>query len=142
MTTNKKVKKENKDKKVNKKDIKKKTSFVSYLKEKIIQNNLIETKDKIFEFYQYRMSMVLSKRYNTEKSIDFLLRDLIGCRDQGLIISECIDEAIGRGWLTPKPSYFKNNNFNNKKSISEINQAAGESWLAKRAAARAEGRIE
>lgn len=81
----------------------------TYLQEQINQHNFIETKDTIFEFYQYRMSMPVKDRYQTEKGIDYLFKDLNGCRKAGLIVSECLDEAIGRGWKTPKPSYFKNN---------------------------------
>lgn len=91
-----------------KKDIKKK-SFSKYLYQKIIENNLIENKDKIFEFYQYRMDMQKSDQYKSEKGIDFLFKDLTGCRSKGFVLSDCIDEAIGRGWKTPKPDYFKNN---------------------------------
>lgn len=104
---------------------KKNTSFKKYLKEKIIQNNLIESKNIIFEFYNYRMSMIVSKRYKTEKGIDGLITDLNGCRDAGMIISECIEKALQKEWLTPDPSYFKkNNNSFQKLSLADHNKQA------------------
>lgn len=96
-----------KESKVNKTKVK--TTFKKYIQEKIIQHNFIETKDKIFEFYLYRMSMPAQNRYKTEKGINGLFRDLNGCRKAGLIVSECLEEAMEREWKTPNPSYFKNN---------------------------------
>ena len=59
-----------------------------------------------------------------------------GCRDAGLIVSDCLDIAMERPWLTPDPSYFKNNGFNNKK------KDGGLEWLQKRQEARERGDIE
>ncbi|MCP5006888.1 MAG: hypothetical protein GY941_23520 [Planctomycetes bacterium] len=111
----------------------KKDSLSDYLKDMIINNNFIEIKNKIFEFYKYRQSMPKAKRYKTEAGINMLFKDLNGCRDRGLIVSECIDEAIGRDWLTPKPDYFKNT-----KPINGNTETAGDRWLRKRRAARGE----
>jgi len=98
---------------VNESDNKKtKKSFKKYLEQKIIQNNMIETKDKIFEFYNYRMNEKIKGKkqpYSTEKGIDGLFVALSGCRKSGLIISECLDKAMQDEWLKPDPSYFKNN---------------------------------
>ena len=129
-------------KELKRKDTKKK-SLIPYLQEKIIENNLIETKDKIFEFYNYRNTNFTKKdHYNTDLKINGLFRHVVGCRKAGLIISECLDIAMESGWKTPNPEYFRNNKPHNNKSVSEINQAAGDSWLAKRKAARAAGRIK
>lgn len=80
-----------------------------YLQEKIIENNFIEIKDKIFEFFNYRMAMNKKGQYKTEKAINGLFRSLNGCREANMIPSECLEEAMERDWLTPDPSYFKNN---------------------------------
>jgi len=101
----------------NNKDIK--SLLSDYLQEKIIQNNLIETKDKIFEFYNYRNSNFPKKdHYNTELKINGLFRHLAGCRDVGLIVSECIDISMESGWKTPNPDYFKKNNNNKQQGNS------------------------
>jgi len=96
-----------------KKKIKKK-SFSVYLQEKIIQHDFVKDKDKIFEFYNYRMEMPVAKRYKTEKGIDGLISDLIGCRENGLIIFDCIEKTMQRNWQAPDHSYF-----NNKKGITK-----------------------
>jgi hypothetical protein len=120
LTPNKKVKKDNKGNKV------KKSTLTDYLQEKIIQNNLIETKDKIFEFFNYRNSTFTKKdRYDTELKLNGLFRHLIGCRDAGLITSECIDITMESGWKTPNPDYFKkNNNKQQGNSRSDRNKQA------------------
>lgn len=90
----------------------KKETFLLYLEQKIIQNNMIETKDKIFEFFNYRMNEKIKGKkqpYSTEKGIDGLFVALSGCKKSGLIISECLDRAMQDEWLKPDPSYFKNN---------------------------------
>ena len=107
-----------------KKDIKKKDPLVDYLYLKIQENNFIETKDKIFEFYKYRQSMPKAKQYKTEAGINILFKDLNGCRDRGLIVSECIEETIGRNWLTPKPDYFKNGSVKNGYNRMDQNKQA------------------
>lgn len=98
------------------------------LKEKIIEHNFIENKDKIFEFFEYRMSMPASKRYKTKKGLNALFRDLNGCRNRGLIISDCIDEAIEREWQTPKPDYFKNKPTNGNQN-NPLQGTNAEKWL-------------
>ena len=45
-----------------------------------------------------------------------------------MIISECLDEAMEREWLTPNPEYFKNRQ--NKKNPSYAMDTSGaEAWL-------------
>lgn len=97
---------------------------------------MIESKDKILEFFEYRMALPASKRYKSTKGLNSLFRDLNGCRDKGMIISECLDEAMEREWLTPNPEYFKNNNKNNRlgnnatfKEKCERLDAAAERWI-------------
>lgn len=90
--------------------VKTKQFLTDYLKNKILENSLIENKDKIFEFFNYRNTNFPKKdRYNTELKINGLFRHLTGCRDSGLIISDCIEIAMESGWKTPNPTYFKNN---------------------------------
>ena len=94
------------------------TSFKNYLQEKIIENNFIESKDKIFEFFNYRNSNFPKKdQYNTELKINGLFRHLNGCRDDGLIISDCIEISMESGWKTPNPDYFKNKKQNNNQKF-------------------------
>jgi len=105
--------------------------FKNYLQEKIIENNFIESKDKVFEFYQYRMNMAKAKRYQTEKGINGLFRDLNGCRSAGLIITDCLEIAMERGWMSPNPSYYSTNVFdkkNNFKNKSEQNTQICKEW--------------
>lgn len=124
----------------------KKLNFEKYLYGKIIENNFIEIKDHIFEFYNWRMNDKIKGKkqpYESEKGINGLFRNLNGCRDAGFIVSDCIEIAMEKPWLTPDPSYFKNNGLDNKNmTVSEHNEAAGREWLAKRKVARAEGRIK
>ena len=100
-----------------------------YLQDKIIQNNFLETKDKIFEFFDYRNSTFPKKdHYDTEKKIDGLFRNIIGCRTSGLIASECLDIAMENGWKTPNPDYFKKNRYD-KKSIADKNKQACQDFI-------------
>lgn len=103
------------------------------IKELILENNFIESKDKIFEFFEYRMSMPASKRYKTKKGLNALFRDLNGCRDLGLIISDCLDEAMEREWQTPKPDYFKNKLTGNN-GYDQNQTSSGDEWLEYRKA--------
>ena len=94
--------------KVKKKIQKKKVCFEKYLQKKIIDHNFIETKDKIFEFYNWRMDDKIKGKkqpYESEKGIDGLFRNMCGCRKAGLIVSDCLDIAMERPWLTPDPTY-------------------------------------
>jgi hypothetical protein len=92
---------------------------------------MIETKDKIFEFFNYRNSTFTKKdRYDTELKINGLFRHLIGCRDAGLIISECLDITMESGWKTPNPDYFKNNKLNNNNKQPGMTNA--ERWVQSR----------
>ena len=108
---------------------KKKTSFKTYLQEKIIENNFIETKDLIFEFYNYRMSMPAVKRYKSEKGINGLFRNLNECRKSGLIISECLEIAMEKGWLSFESSYFKNKGKLNGKNANFTGKDTRESVI-------------
>jgi len=86
----------------------KKKPLLPYLQEKIIENNFIETKDKIFEFFEYRMAKPKREQYQTEKGINGLFRDMNKCREVGLIVSECLEISMEKGWLSPGPTYFNN----------------------------------
>ena len=108
ISTHSKVKK-SKEKKSKEKNL----SFKTYLKTKIQENNFTESEDKIFEFYNYRMDMVISKRYKNEKGINGLFRDLNNCNEAGLNIPECLEIAMEKNWMTLNPSWFKN--LNNKR---------------------------
>jgi hypothetical protein len=115
-----------------KKKIKKK-SFSAYLQQKTIENNFIEIKDKIFEFYNYRMDEKIKGKkqpYSTEKGIDGLFVSLVGCRKAGLIVSECLEKAMQNEWLKPDPSYFKNNKKSfGYKSLDEHNKEECEKFI-------------
>lgn len=131
--TNKKVNKVNKEENKDTPPLPPRPIFKKYLQEKIIENNFIESKDKIFEFYQYRMDMPKSKRYKTEKGINGLFRDLNGCRDAGLIASECLEIAMEKGWQTPGPDYFKNgSNMQNMHNGQQSGMSTGDQWIQMR----------
>jgi len=106
--------------------------FKDYLQEKIIENNFIASKDKIFEFYEYRMNMPKKKQYQSEKGINGLFRDLNGCRDAGLIITDCLEIAMEKPWMTPDPKYYGNKGpmQNNNGQQTEVD--TGEQWLQMR----------
>jgi hypothetical protein len=131
-TPNKNDKNDKNDNKEKKKTLKK-LDFTDYLQDKIIENNLFENKDKIFEFYKYRMETKIKNKkqpYNTEYGIDGLIKSLNGCRDAGMFISECIDKAMQNEWLKPDPSYFKNNKPNNNfPSRSDKNKQACQEFI-------------
>jgi len=101
-TTNKNVKKEKNDKK---KDIH--TEILDHLKFKITDTGFSDHKDKIIEFYKYRMNKPKKEQYRTTKGIDGLFRDLINCQKSGLNLIECMDIAMEKEWLTPDVKYFK-----------------------------------
>jgi len=107
-----------------------KNTLKIYLQEKIIQNNFIETKDKIFEFFNYRNSEFPKKdHYTTERKINGLFRNLSGCRDNGLIISECLDIAMENGWKTPNPDYFENKK---GQPTQNTKMSTGDLWVQQR----------
>lgn len=84
------------------------THLESYLKSKI-QNGLMPYSEKIIEFFLYRQkNFPKAKKYKTEKGIDGLIRDITGCQKAGLSITDCLDIAMEKNWLTPAPSYFNN----------------------------------
>lgn len=104
-------------------------SLKDYLKEKIIEHNFIEIKDKIFEFFTWRMTKKIKgkkQQYESEKGIDGLFRNMNSCRESGMIVSDCLDICMERPWLTPDPSYFKTPP-NTKKQMT-----GGELWLQQR----------
>ena len=128
-TINKNVKNEKNKEIKNKPPISPKPNLKNHLKEKIIQTGFIETKDKIFEFFEYRQKMTSARRYKTTKGIDGLFRDISGCRDSGLIVSECLDIAMEREWLRPSPDYFsKNKKVNGYESAGEHNTRVCKEW--------------
>lgn len=105
-------------------------NFKDYLQEKIIENNFIGSKDKIFEFYKYRMEKAKAKQYKTEKGLNGLFRDLNGCRSAGLIVTDCLEIAMEKNWQTPDPSYFKNgNSMPRAANRSEQNTQTCKEWI-------------
>jgi len=75
------------------------------------QNDLFFLKphlEKIKEFFAYRMQLPKKSQYKTQKGIDGLMRDLVGCYDAGYDICDCLDITMEKEWLTPSPSYFEN----------------------------------
>ena len=121
--------KNNKNNKNNNKKTSTKKDLETYLKKMIIQHNFIETKDKIFEFFNYRMDMTNNLKYKTEKGINGLFRSLNGCRQKKLIISECLEEAMEREWRTPDPNYFKSNQLGNNTYVENKNKQACEDFI-------------
>jgi len=93
----------------NEKNEKKKTPIAplkKYLEDKIIETGLQLHTDKIFEFYEYRMSRPKNDRYKTEKGINGLFRDIQGCLDAGLDVGGCLEITMEKEWKTPDPKYF------------------------------------
>lgn len=93
------------------KEIKNKNTYNTlreYLLKKISDSGLVLSKEKVLEFFEYRMHKPKKEQYKTEKGIDGLFRDLNSCRDAGLNIQNCIDIAMERDWLTPDAKYFQN----------------------------------
>jgi len=78
---------------------------------KLQESNLAQHRDKLLEFFRYRMSLHKQKRYKTDKGLDGLCRDVSGCIAAGLDPGECLEVAMEREWLTPSPEYFLNKNF-------------------------------
>ncbi len=106
-----------------------KPNLKNHLKEKIIETGFIETKEKIFEFFEYRQQMTPTKRYKSTKGIDGLFRDITGCRNANLIVSDCLDIAMERDWLRPAPEYFqKNKKVNRYESVGEHNTRVCKEW--------------
>ena len=108
---------------------KNKTELKKYLKAKIIERGLTNFESKILEFFEYRMTQKIKgkfRKYNSEKSIDLLLKHVSGCEEKMLNVSDCIDDAIGQEWVTPNPDYFKQTDFKsgaiNSKRYSEPEQ--------------------
>lgn len=95
---------------------KKKDPFLTYLKDKILSENLTQYQDKIIEFYKYRMAKPKDSQYKTVKGINGLFRNLKDCFGNGLDISECLEITMENEWQTPKPDYFNNKSKGNDKS--------------------------
>ena len=108
--------------KVKGKEIDIKKDLKKYLNEKI-KNGLMEFQEKIIEFFDYRMNKPKKDRYESEKGINGLIRDVSGCHKQGLPVKDCIEIAMEKKWLTPNPSYFDKMNLQGVASnipISEV----------------------
>lgn len=84
------------------------TPLRDYLLKKISESGLVLSKEKVLEFFEYRMNKPKKEQYKTEKGIDGLFRDLNNCRDAGLNIKDCIDIAMEKDWQTPDARYFHN----------------------------------
>ena len=67
---------------------------------------------KILEFYKYRQQKPKAKRYQTEKMINGLFRNLGNCAAAGYDINTCLDIAMENGWQTPSVNYYKPEMFN------------------------------
>jgi len=86
---------------------KKSDPFLNHLTLKIEEYKFQEHQNKIIEFYKYRMAKSKAKQYKTEKGINGLFRNLKGCAEKGLDISECLEIAMEKDWQAPDPTYFK-----------------------------------
>jgi len=98
--------KENKEKK--KKENSTHTGLKSYLEQQVALLPLSYFKNKILDFFDYRKD-IRNSPYKTILAVNGLIKDLNGCLDMGLDLNFCIDKAMERSWLTPDPTYFKNN---------------------------------
>jgi len=87
--------------------------FFEYLESKIEinpVNGFHAYKDKIIEFYNYRMGKPKKDQYQSEKGVDGLFRDILSCKESGLPIIDCLDIAMENNWKAPKPEYFSKMN--------------------------------
>ena len=100
------------NKKERKKERKKKTlteKFLEYAVKKSEELKYSESCNlKISEFIKYRMAKSKSARYESEKGIDELFRNLVECDNRNYDLLKCLDIAMGRGWKIPAPNYFEN----------------------------------
>ena len=64
-------------------------------------------REKIIEFFHYRMGKKKADQYKTEKGVNGLLRDCIKCQKKYASLKECLDITMERDWKTPDPDYFK-----------------------------------
>lgn len=71
-----------------------------------IQNGFTPHSEKIIEFFEYRMKKPKKDRYQSEKGIDGLFRDMEACKKAGYSLVACLDITMERGWKTPSPEYF------------------------------------
>jgi len=108
-TTDNNVKHFNNEKKVIKKNTKKKPCFKKYLDKKISDSNFNGHAETIISFYNYRMTEKIKgkyQRYSSERGINGLFNDLIECESKYYDISKCIEATMNNEWLTPRVSYF------------------------------------
>ena len=126
-----KEKEEEKEKKRKKKSIKENSSpdgsvhpFLKYLLDKISEsgNGFSDNKEKLIEFYEYRMRKPKKDQYKSERGIDGLLRDCKRCNDIYADIGECLDITMERNWLTPDPEYLRGK----AKTIEQYEEENGE----------------
>jgi hypothetical protein len=91
---------------------------VSKLKDYLLENiptKFNGSKEKIIEFFKYRQQKPKAKKYQTEKGVAGLLRDLSNCHTAGYDLNICLDIAMERNWQTPSVDYFKPEMFPKKK---------------------------
>lgn len=124
LTTNKNdkhYKNEKNKEKINKKESPAHAELKSYLEQKVATLPLSVFKDKILDFFDYRKDIRKSP-YQTTLAVDGLIKDLSGCLDMGMDLIFCLNKAMERNWLTPDPTYFKNNKLNgdNKNGKSAV----------------------
>jgi len=84
-------------------------TFLPYLESKLT-NGFKPYKEKIIEFYNYRMNKPKAKQYQTEVGINGLFRDITACQKQNLPINTCLDIAMEKNWQAPLPKYYKDMN--------------------------------
>jgi len=88
-------------------------SLKNYLSQKIESGGFQEIKDQINTFFEYRQAKPKAKKYQTEKGVNGLFRNLAGCRDAGLNLFDCLEIAMENNWQTPDVKYYKGSNENN-----------------------------
>lgn len=96
-----------------------KDTLLEFLKQKIKSENLSLFKDRIIEFYKYRMDKPKAKQYKSEKGINGLFRDIQLCKEKWGGINTCLEISMERDWLTPDVSYFKPEDFKNRGESSQ-----------------------
>ncbi len=96
-----------------------KEGLFEYLIRKIKTENLSHFKDKIIEFYKYRMNKPKAKQYKTEKGVDGLFRNMLLSKEKWGDLTTCLDIAMENDWQTPDPSYYKPDHFKGRCKTKE-----------------------
>lgn len=84
--------------------------FICYLVNKIKGTQLENYSDGLIDFIKYRMAKPKKEQYKTTDGIDVLIKDSLGCIEDGYVLNACFKYAKGCGWQTPTSSYFKGRN--------------------------------